>query len=279
MRYANNRPAKAGRSLSGGTLRRLFLLAGLVFGLAVFGSAFASTANANAIGPITFEPPTYLLGNINQNGWMKTGPYDVAVANVATFPAASGYGFDTQALRLSNAVTSGSFGDQTFSPGVSPAGESALSHFDASFSIGTALATEQVGLYTSVSPDNGLGARMSYLRFEDQTNGVHVFFDDATNPGPIGAATSFNETDIATLSRTSAHLIRFSIDFKAGSANDVVKIYIDGALKITGTTWEDYYRYDPEQAGNGNQVPDVGKMLFRMSGTASPLNFGNGFLV
>ncbi|MGZ8692667.1 MAG: hypothetical protein ACXWZT_08040, partial [Gaiellaceae bacterium] len=231
--------------------------------------------------PITFEPPTYTLGDINsQQGWMKTGAYDVAVANVATFPAASGYGFGLQTLRLSNAVTTGSFGDQTFSPGVSPAGESALSHFDASFSIGTALATEQVGLYTSVSPDNGLGARMSYLRFEDQTNGVHVFFDDATNPGPIGAATSFNETDIATLSRTSAHLIRFSIDFKAGSANDVVKIYIDGALKITGTTWEDYYRYDPEQVGGGNLVPTTQKLLFREGGNQNFLaNLGNGFLV
>ena len=29
----------------------------------------------------------------------------------------------------------------------------------------------------SVSPDNGQGARMSYLRFEDRADGVHVFFD------------------------------------------------------------------------------------------------------
>ena len=38
----------------------------------------------------------------------------------------------------------------------------------------------------SVSPDNGSGGRMSYLRFEDQTDGVHVFFNDVTNPGPLG---------------------------------------------------------------------------------------------
>ena len=62
---------------------------------------------------------------------MKTGPYDVAVASVSTFPAAAGYGFGAQALRVSNAVTSGSFGDQTFSPGLSQAaGESGQSHFD-----------------------------------------------------------------------------------------------------------------------------------------------------
>ena len=40
---------------------------------------------------------------------------------------------------------------------------------------------------------------MSYLRFEDQADGVHVFFDDVTDPGPIGTESTFNERDIATL--------------------------------------------------------------------------------
>ena len=241
-----------------------------------------AVALADSIAAITFEPPTYAVGNINgQDGWMKTGPYDVSVASVAAFPAAAGYGFGTQALRLSDAVTSGSFGDQAFSPGLaSPAGEGAAqSHFDASFWIGTALAGLQPGMHTSVSPDDGNGSRMSYLRFEDQADGVHVFFDDVTDNGPLGTVANFTETDIATLSRASAHSIRFSIDFKDGPANDVVRIYVDGTLKIAGTTWEDYYRYDPEQAGNGNVVPTTSKVLFRESGTANPANAGNGFLV
>ncbi len=160
-----------------------------------------------------------------------------------------------------------------------PGRESGAAHFDASFQIGTTSAAEQSGLHMSVSPDDGNGSRMSYLRFEDQSDGVHVFFDDVTNPGPFGAATNFTDTDIATLNRTSAHTIRFSIDFFAGPANDVVKIYVDGVLKATGTTWEDYYRYDPEQLGNGNVVPPVSKLLFREGGTANPSNAGNGFLV
>jgi hypothetical protein len=48
---------------------------------------------------------------------------------------------------------------------------------------------------------------------------------------------------------------------------------------ITGTTWEDYYRYDKEQLGNGNVVPTVSKLLFRESGVAATGNLGNGFLV
>ena len=271
------------RLLSGRTLRRILLLTTLVVGLAAVGSAFAGGPKADKVGPITFEPSQgYAVGNINgQQGWLKTGAYDVGVAAVSSFPAASGYGFGTQALRLSNSVTSGSFGDQTFSPGLAtPAGESsAAAHFSARFMIGTTLATVQPGLVTSVSPDNGSGGRMSYLRFEDQNDGVHVFFDDVTDNGPLGTVATFNETDIATLSRAKAHSIRFEINFKNGPGNDVVKVFIDGKKAITGTTWENYYRYDPEASGSGNQVPTTSKLLFREGGTATVTNAGNGFLV
>jgi hypothetical protein len=264
-------------------MRRMFLLASLILGLVAFGAAFASSARADSVGPISFEPPQYTVGDINgQMGWTKLNPaYDVKVASVSAYPAASAYHFDTQALRLSDAVTSGSFGDQTFSPGLAqPAGEPPLmQRFSATFWVGTALATEQPGLHMSVSPDNGSGARMSYLRFEDHSDGVHVFFEDVTNPGPIGTVSNFSDTDIATLSRTKAHSIRFSITFKTGPGNDVVRIYVDGTEAKRGTSWENYYRYDPEAAGNGNLVSPVSKLLFRESGDAHPANANKGFLV
>ena len=120
-------------------LRRIFLLTGLIFGLAAIGAPLAA---ADTVGPINFEPP-YTVGNIDgQQGWMKSGPYDVEVENNSTHANIGTYGFGTQALRVSNAVTSGSFGDQTFSPGLSQAaGESALRHFDSTFLVGTALST------------------------------------------------------------------------------------------------------------------------------------------
>lgn len=47
-----------------------------------------------------------------------------------------------------------------------------------------------------------------------------------------------------------------------------------------GTTWENYYRYDPEQTPQGNKVPTVDKLLFRQSGMANPLNATTGgFLI
>ena len=61
--------------------------------------------------------------------------YDVAVSPL-DFPVCLRLRLrQTQALRLSDAFTAGSFGDQTFSPGLaSPAGEApGTNHFDASF--------------------------------------------------------------------------------------------------------------------------------------------------
>jgi hypothetical protein len=244
---------------------------------AAFGllASIAGAAGTNAVAPITFEPDSgYTVGNINGQGadvgntWLKSGPYDAAVASATDFPAIGDLGFETQALRISNAVTSGSFGDQTFSPSVTPAVTGTAQHkFASSFSIGTTSpGAQQPGLAISVSPDNGQGARMSYLRFEDQPNGVHVFFDQAR-----GA--TFKESDIATLDRTIAHTIAFSIDFSA-SASKAVTISIDGLVKATGSTWESYY-----QTQEHNPTPSVSTMLFRASGTAAGTVGSGGFLI
>src|SRR5436309_15595076 len=105
-------------------MKRLTIFAAFIvasFGLLV---SFAGVAAADSVGPIDFESPAYSTGDINgQNGWLKTNPsFDVAVASVVP-----SYGFGAQALRLSDAYTTGSFGDQTFSPGLStPASESGL---------------------------------------------------------------------------------------------------------------------------------------------------------
>ena len=258
------------------TIVATFLVAALGLLAGFSGAAAADTLSPS---PITFESSQgYALGDINGqpgdgNSWSKTGSYD---ANVVSTPL---YGFG-QALQISDATTSGNFGDQTFSPGLSDvAGESGQSNFEASFQIGTTSGAEQTGLHMSVSPDNGSGGRMSYLRFEDQGTGIHVFFDDVTDAGPFYKPATFNETDIATLDRASAHTIRFSMNLVAGPGNDVVDIYIDGQLKATGTSWENYYRYDNENTGSAAPVPTVSKLLFRESGTADSTHVGNGFLV
>jgi hypothetical protein len=264
----------------------------LAVALAVTGVfAAVGLASADSLGPIDFE--TYTAGNINgQQGWSKTGAYDAEVANVASFPSAAGFGFGTKALRISDAVTSGAFGDQTFSPSVAnEAGEAAAdsgglsggvrqSHFEASFQIGTTQNTVQPGLHLNVSPDRGDGARMSYLRFDDLgDNRVHVYFDDVTDPGPLGTVADFNERSVGSFPDGTAHTVRISMDFVNGPGNDVVQVFLDGALKATGGSWEDYYRFDPEQAGGGNKIPTTDDLIFAERGTNDPANAGKGFLI
>ncbi len=265
-----NHISSMSKSLTTGRLvaATLFAVAALIIGV--------STVSADS-SSVNFENPPYSVGNINgQDGWMKTGGFDVAVAN-NTYGIAS---FGLQTLRISNAVTSGSFGDQTFSKSLADeAGETAAqnggmsggtrqSHFEAQFELASVSTAQQPGLIMSVSPDRGDGARMSYLRFEDQADGIHVFFDDVNSAG------AFIETDIATLNRTAPHTIKFVMDFVDGANNDVVKIYIDGVLEITGTSWENYFNI-----GENNPTRTVDSLLFRTSGTAVPANSGNGFLV
>jgi hypothetical protein len=89
-------------------------------------SATAATINLN------FEPPAYTPGLIGgQQGWTSASYFDTEVTSADAYDG-------VQSLRISNAVTSGGFGNQTFTPALAvPAGESsvpdALNTFTASW--------------------------------------------------------------------------------------------------------------------------------------------------
>ncbi len=268
------------------------VLAGAPIALAGLAPAIAS-ADSTAVN---FESPAYHTGVIDgQNGWSATGSVtgSCALYDEGVSSSNGTAGFGSQSFRISNAVTSGCFGDQAFAPGlVQQAGEpgawdkngnpviSTQPHFEAQFSIASATKAMQSGMNMSVSPDGGVGDRMSYLRFVDQSDGIHVFFDDVTDSTHATNLDTFNESDVATLSYVMPHTVKLSMDFYNGPDNDVVKIYIDGNLVKTGTSWEDYYRFDTESnPGLVNVSRTVDTMLFREGGTATPENVGNGYLI
>jgi hypothetical protein len=236
---------------------------------------------------------SYALGTINgQDGWTSTGAagsgcaqYDHAVAS-----SLGTTGFGTQSLRISNAMTSGCFGDQTFAkPLLNSVGESISTagtysagtkqpHFEVEFDLASAVPSAvQPGLHMSVSPDRGDGSRMSYLRFEDNATGIDVFFDDVTSSNTANSDV-FHEDKIATLDRAVPHHIKLTLDVVDGPSNDIVNVFIDGVQKTAGTSWEDYYRYDSESSFE--QTPRIVKTtLFRTSGDAAPATAGHGFLI
>ncbi len=267
-------------------MKKLFISILLFLAIIFYvGPAFADSVSVN------FENPPYTTGVINgQDGWSSLGAtgsgcalYDQKV------DGSFGYStFGAQSLRISDAVTSGCFGDQVFAkPLFNAVGEADSTagsfstgtlqrHFEMQFDIASTVpGSQQPGLHSSVSPDRGDGSRMSYLRFEDGTAGIDVFFVDVqgtSNPA------NFVETQIATgLNRAIPHTVKLTLDVLDGPSNDIVKVWIDGVLVQTGTSWENYYRYDPE--ASAEQSPRITKtVIFRSSGAAIPEDLGKGFL-
>jgi hypothetical protein len=247
-------------------------------------------ASADTVN-VTFENPPYTLGVINgQDGWTATGSAGSGCAMYDEGVASSNgtVGFSSQSFRISNAVTSGCFGDQAFAkPLANAVGEADATagtftagtlqnHFEMQFSVASATpGMQQPGLFMSVSPDRGDGSRMSYLGFSDVAGGIDVnFYDVQGTDNPA----NFVETDLGTFSRSVPHTVKLTFDAVNGPSNDVVKVWIDGNLEHTGTSWENYYRYDSE--ASAEQSPRIVKTaLFRVGGTAAPATAGNGYLV
>ena len=130
---------------------------------------------------------------------------------------------------------------------------------------------EQPGLSVVASADPGDPSRMTWLQMQDTPTGLQLNFEDYSH-----AIGNFVTTAIATgLDRTVPHTVLLTIHFVDGPGNDVVNVYLDGALVHTGTTWEDYYR----DWTVGVLPSPVDSMMFRVAGTAVPADSGNGFLI
>lgn len=271
-----------------------------ISGLSITGSAAANyslvqpttTADINVacdVANSTFDG--FSNGSVDgQGGWAGTagGPiglsYDQKIVTNTMYPT-----FGCKSLRISNAVTSGTFGDWIFSPsstheaGESDAVNSGLSggtrqnHFEAQFDIGAATTSFQPGAMLAVSPDRGDGSRMSFLRFEDREDGIHVFFNDYQHNAFVETEIAGGAATTTALNRSVPHTIKFSMDFVDGPSNDVVKVYIDNVLAHTGTSWEDYFRDNQPAIA----PPTVDSLLFREGGsvTAAPEVLGGGFLI
>ncbi len=258
-----------------------FMVIGLVLGGSV--QVFADAYGTN------FE--SFTLGSVDsQEGWVRCcGSFTYDVAVVSNTPPVPDYvypSFGAQSLRISNAVTNGSYNDMTFSPSlVNDAGESVANtdnnpsyhsggtrqpYFEAQWDFASTVpGGEQPGLSVVASPDRGDPGRMSWVQMQDTPTGLQVNFEDYQQ-----AIANFVITPVASnLSRTVPHTIKVTVQFVDGASNDIVKVYVDGVLGYTGTTWEDYYR-------SIAQLPrSVDSLMFRTAGTAAPATLGHGFVI
>jgi hypothetical protein len=235
--------------------------------------------------------------------------YDHAIADYAALvpPAFRDPAFGDRSLRISNAVTSGCYSDQTFSHRATDvAGERGASsrstdglteyaldgarlsnHFEIEWSIMSARPDAwQPGLELVASPARGDDHRMSWVQVADRADGLAVVFAERSNPAEPGAIS--RSTIVRGLDRRRAHVLRLSVDFLDGPGNDVVRVYVDGRLRHTGASWETYYKYDANGQSNfGGATPAVNRVMFRtgsdthrgVPGDPAPATLGRGFLI
>ena len=223
----------------------------------------------------------YTPGTINgQDGWRSSGPYDHKVDATTAKPA----GFGAQSLRISNAVVSGSFGDQTFSKSLAnEAGETSAenggksggvrqSYFESQFQFTSTTADHQEGAYLTVSPDRGDGARMSWVKISDTADGARarVLRVQERRTGSTRRS--------PPLDRTQVHTLKLTMQFVDGPANDVVKVFVDGDLKHTDTSWEDYFRTVEHNADAHRRLAALPHGLGNPT-DARPDLAGKGFLI
>ena len=229
----------------------------------------------------------------------KPAPFDEAVVDDGT---------GNLAWRVSNAVAYTEYGFQPFGPVSNavagetgswlyndygpdhthphsppePGAPATYDRFLGSFDFWSATGAAQPDLAVTLSPSaKQSSVRMSYLRIADNgTDGFDLLFYDVAN-----GANEWNGTTIATgLSYSDKHSIAMDIQFVDGvvdhgggdiDGNDIVDVYVDGALAHTGTTWEVYYYVE------GEGVPEprlqaVDSLLFRVN-AAEPDTLGAGF--
>jgi hypothetical protein len=293
-------------------IKRISLTVALVAVAAGIMAVMIARADSLAIN---FENPPYIPGSINgQEGWAGTlGTPINPLIDQAIVPNSYGYSsFGGQSWRISNAYTDGAFGDWPFSPSLAnEAGETMAQngvvystgtrqcHFEVQWDFASTVpSAEQAGLQISTAPDRGDGARMSFIKMRDTSTGLSVDFADYQDNSPYGSLSNptvgcgpednFVTTTVASgLDRSMPHNIKLTMDFVEGPRNDRVKIYVDGKLRHTGGSWEDYYRWCPESGGgipndsSADQSRTVDSMIFqaRTSGGTATLLIGNGFLI
>ncbi len=248
----------------------------------------STTASADTSDNGGFEG--FALGNpVGQFGWTANdiGGYNAAHFDLEIADPSSvwtGGELGVRALRMSNGVTSGGFGNQLQTPSLADeAGEAAAvnngksggtrqSRFSGSFTFASATKTYQPNLAMSMSPDRGDGTRMSYFRVSDEPDGLQamVGYLDETLPVP-----AFVYTVLASgLSRDEVHTLSYSLDLVDGLNNDVLWVSVGGECGSWSTSgsWEEYHR---NYGGGDTQTVD--SVLFRLAGDPFSDNLNGGF--
>jgi len=253
-----------------------------------------------------------LAGTVDgQNGWTTrdnftsattVGKWDQQIMQVND---ANG---NRKVFRMSNAITSSTYSSQVFSATSGQvAGETNAALWNNRGTNGSAPTAPQFGAYAATdtfyskvafrsatgAAQSGLAltlsasakqstVRMSWLQLQDTGSGFNLNVYDLLGNGVFPTAAT---TIASGLSYSDLHTIEMGITFVDGVStvggqvysNDVLKIWLNGSLIHTGSTWESYYYLNERITAGTPRLQAVDSMLFRVAGTAATGTSGNGF--
>lgn len=217
-------------------------------------------------GQNTFVSDNYVIGRSSgQNGWQNNinEAFDEAIENIGN-QACRGSGV----WRLSNLHQSGGFTNQPLSPALTKsAGESNLrsvgggdSMFFEFFFKSKAVTGDWTIVSTSFasSPTIDRMTDIIFVNAIDDNGGLYLMIRD-------GASLATHQI-IGQLDRTKWHHLKVVLETPDGPGNDIIKVYVNGTLAGTYTSWEDWF--------DGNSQPSlaVSRVIFRLSQAVANVN-------
>jgi hypothetical protein len=252
----------------------------------------------------------FALGSVRgQFGWTVGDAFGNAVNPWNQSIMLDGNG--NKVLQISNSHTSGTFSDSIHTPSsTSVAGESTSSlwndrgtnhtapinpplfganattnRFSYATTFRSATGAAQPGLRIDMSASAKQSpTRMGLIIVRDNGAGFDLTYTEAGGHSP--GVFNFPVATIATgLSYTEAHTVKLEIDFVEGVenvngviyGNDIARVYVNGNLAYTGTTWESYYYLNEPTVAGQPRKQAVNCMQYRLTGTAQPAYAGAGF--
>ncbi|MBL0140568.1 MAG: hypothetical protein IPP91_00475 [Betaproteobacteria bacterium] len=248
----------------------------------VAGQASAEQISIGFEAAETYVPSTsiHLQPTAGTNKWLVNKPnYDQEVSN-AVGAAHSG----TQAFRWSNSYFDSvvqAIGSPRLAVPAGEAGSFALlgttpappgsNHYSQEFWFRSVRAVADPGLNVTISADDGLNNRMTFLRIQENAGSLDAFY-----VGYDAGTATFPSSPVASgLAWGTWYHVRIEIDFHDGPSNDVVRVYLGttptlgaGDFRLTASTWEDFY-------GVGQKVA-VNALLFRLSNDPGAGNVPQG---
>lgn len=180
-----------------------------------------------------------------ENDWKHSGGFKDQEIILATF------GSGTKAFRMSSDPASGDFGGP-YSPALPvSAGESTTDAFAdtqaITFDFRAFVPNDSSRLEVDFGNANGTD-RNNFLVIENLAGGIRIAVADALPDGNFDTGSGINDFSFATGNRTlisgvdatADHQLTMVVTYVDGPDNDVVDIYLDGALIGTSTTFENY---------------------------------------